>query len=102
MADRIANAGTNVTCETEACVVVSYAIEKATVMAPSSTNQIVLLFDRGADPSEFGEWLSDNGFVAWRANDIKHAIEELSDFTVRRRRILSCLRLPVFSSGSMR
>src|SRR5205814_1564395 len=30
-------------------------------------------------------WLSKNGLVTWLANDVFHAIEELSDFTVRDR-----------------
>src|SRR5258706_108314 len=31
------------------------------------------------------DWLDDNGFVTWHANDVRHALEELTDFTVRRR-----------------
>lgn len=46
----------------------------------------VLLLDRQAPPrNDVHTWLSDNGYVTWLANDLSHAIEELSDFTVRDR-----------------
>lgn len=31
------------------------------------------------------DWLKHKGFLTWWANDVSHAIEELSDFTVRNR-----------------
>jgi hypothetical protein len=55
-------------------------------MATTANNRImVLLFEHDECGQELGRWLGENGFIAWRANDVKHAIEELSDFTVRRR-----------------
>ena len=53
--------------------------------AAESNRIIVLLFEPGQCGTDLGRWLGENGFVAWRANDVNHAIEELSDFTVRRR-----------------
>ncbi len=31
------------------------------------------------------DWLKHKGFLTWWANDVSHAIEELSDFTVKNR-----------------
>jgi chemotaxis response regulator CheB len=46
----------------------------------------VLLLDRKASQkNHVQDWLSKNGLVTWMANDVSHAIEELSDFTVRNR-----------------
>src|ERR1043166_4915172 len=46
----------------------------------------VLLLDKKAPAtSDVQDWLSKNGLVSWLANDVSHAIEELSDFTVRNR-----------------
>jgi hypothetical protein len=46
----------------------------------------VLLVDRKAPAkNDVQSWLNSNGLVAWLANDVPHAIEELSDFTVRNR-----------------
>ena len=53
--------------------------------AADSKRIMVLLFEPGQCGNELGHWLGENGFVAWRANDVNYAIEELSDFTVRRR-----------------
>ena len=54
-------------------------------MTAARNRIIVLLFENGQFKPELGSWLGENGFVAWKANDVNHAIEELSDFTVRRR-----------------
>src|SRR5437868_4812076 len=61
------------------------------------SRMMILLFERGDCGIEVGRWLGDNGFVARKANDVCHAIEELSDFTVRRRPdvvMLEVARLP--------
>lgn len=59
---------------------------------------MVLLLERGhQDRRALGNWLCDNGFVAWTANDVGHAIEELSDFTVKNRPdvvLLEVLQVP--------
>jgi hypothetical protein len=48
-------------------------------------NMMILLLERGECGEEVSRWLGDNGFIAWKATDVEHVIEELSDFTVRRR-----------------
>jgi hypothetical protein len=67
-------------------------------MTSTANNRIlVLLYENGRCVPELGTWLGENGFVAWKANDVNHAIEELSDFTVRRRPdvvLLEVARLP--------
>lgn len=46
----------------------------------------VLLLDKKApQKNDVQNWLNKNGLTAWLANDVPHAIEELSDFTVRNR-----------------
>src|SRR5207237_895766 len=46
----------------------------------------LVLLDRKSPPTnDIRNWLTDNGLCAWLANDVSHAIEELSDFTVRKR-----------------
>ncbi|HEV7700988.1 MAG TPA: hypothetical protein VGO43_12215 [Pyrinomonadaceae bacterium] len=46
----------------------------------------VVLLDRKAPArNDVKNWLANNGYVAWLAKDLCHAIEELSDFTVRKR-----------------
>ena len=65
------------------------------IIMTTDTNRImVLLFEQGQCASEVGQWLGENGFVAWRANDVNHAIEELSDFTVRLRPDVVLLEVP--------
>lgn len=47
---------------------------------------VVLLFDeRSPGHNYLKQWLKDRGYLAWEANDVCHAIEELSDFTVESR-----------------
>jgi hypothetical protein len=47
---------------------------------------VVLLFDeRSPGHIHLKQWLKDRGYLAWEANDVCHAIEELSDFTVESR-----------------
>lgn len=55
----------------------------------------ILLMDGGPSDRFVRAWLTKNGFVVWRANDLSHAIEELSDFTVRSRPDLVLLDVPV-------
>jgi len=51
----------------------------------TSRMMILLLEQGGRFEADLGNWLSDHGFVTWKANDVCHALEELTDFTVRRR-----------------
>ena len=46
---------------------------------------VVLLDQKAPDKGVVQNWLTKNGLVTWLANDVPHAIEELSDFTVRNR-----------------
>ena len=46
---------------------------------------VVLLDQKAPDKDVVQNWLTENGLVTWLANDVPHAIEELSDFTVRNR-----------------
>ena len=47
---------------------------------------VVLLFDEKSPGHVYlKQWLHDRGYSAWEANDVCHAIEELSDFTVKTR-----------------
>lgn len=46
---------------------------------------MILLLERGECGNEVAGWLSENGFITWKAYDVCHAIEELSDYTVRHR-----------------
>jgi hypothetical protein len=46
---------------------------------------VVLLDQKAPDKDVVQNRLTENGLVTWRANDVQHAIEELSDFTVRDR-----------------
>jgi len=46
----------------------------------------LLLIDKTTSArNDIQKWLNRNGLVAWFANDVSHAIEELSDFTVHDR-----------------
>jgi len=63
-------------------------------MTTDANRIMVLLFENGQCGSELGRWLGENGFIAWRANDVNHAIEELSDFTVRLRPDVVLLEVP--------
>ncbi len=48
--------------------------------------RLLLLTDpNGVESAELYNWLSDRGLRTWRASDFSHAIEELSDFTVKNR-----------------
>lgn len=67
-------------------VIIGYNIENSVLMGTTKNRRMmVLLLESGSGGHDLGQWLSANGFVAWRANDVSHAMEELSDFTVRRR-----------------
>ncbi len=49
-------------------------------------NTTLILIDGGSGSKrKIRNWLTSSGFITWEANDIGHAIEELSDFTVRNR-----------------
>lgn len=51
-----------------------------------SNRTLLLLLDKACAPcNSVRAWLTDNGVVAWAANDVSHAIEELSDYTVMTR-----------------
>ena len=61
--------------------------EKLNSMKPDPKNKRLLLL---MEPTSSGsvdlcDWLKSKGFITWRANDFSHAIEELSDFTVKNR-----------------
>src|SRR4051794_8193050 len=46
---------------------------------------VLLLDQKAPGKRDVQEWLNKNGLVSWLANDVPHALEELSDFTVRNR-----------------
>ena len=51
----------------------------------NSRRLLLLTEPRSADMVDIRSWLASRGYVAWQANDFSHAIEELSDFTVKNR-----------------
>lgn len=57
-----------------------------TIMNRTSNTTYLLLHDgAGAPGNSIQTWLTEKGLVAWAANDVSHAIEELSDYTVAKR-----------------
>jgi len=75
-----------------------YSIEKQLLMASKrNTRTMVLLLESSNNGFDIGRWLGEKGFVTWRANDVNHALEELSDFTVRRRPDVVLLEVPELS-----
>ena len=51
-----------------------------------SRKTLLLLLDGGSSvKGSVRMWLTNSGFVTWEAKDMGHAIEEISDFTVRQR-----------------
>ena len=46
---------------------------------------LLLVEPNTSSNSDLCSWLTHKGLRTWRANDVSHAIEELSDFTVRNR-----------------
>jgi hypothetical protein len=55
-------------------------------MNRNSNTTFLLLLDGAAAPgNSIQTWLTEKGLVAWAANDVGHAIEELSDYTVAKR-----------------
>jgi len=55
-------------------------------MDRQNNKRFLLLLDGAATPgSNLQAWLTEKGLVAWAANDVCHALEELSDFTVTKR-----------------
>ena len=64
-------------------------------MTDSSQTMYILLVDGGfTSRGRVRRWLTDRGFITWEANDVNHAIEEVSDFTVKRRPDVVLLEVP--------
>ena len=64
-------------------------------MTSNSPKTFILLLDGGsASRGRVRRWLTDRGFITWEANDVCHAIEEVSDFTVKRRPDVVLLEVP--------
>src|SRR5215210_1514420 len=60
----------------------------------------VILMDRKAPAkSDVQEWLRKTGYIAWSANDVSHAIEELSDYTVQTRPGVVMLEVSSFADS---
>ncbi len=56
------------------------------VSLEASNRMLVLLLEGGfSSKASVRQWLTEDGFRTWEANDICHAFEELSDFTVKMR-----------------
>ncbi len=56
---------------------------------------LILLLERGTPSLRYiRQWLTRSGYVVWHAHDVCHAIEELSDFTVRVRPDVLLLEVP--------
>lgn len=53
--------------------------------ADNTSRMLILLLEHERFDPSLCAWLSDQGFVTWKAHDVSHALEELTDFTVRRR-----------------
>lgn len=52
----------------------------------SGDKMLVLLLENGSDCRDsVRDLLTEDGFRTWQANDVSHAFEEISDFTVRSR-----------------
>jgi CheY-like chemotaxis protein len=60
---------------------------------------VVLLDRKAPDRAVVQNWLNNNGMVTWLANDIQHAIEELSDFTVRNKPDVVLLEVPLLNDS---
>lgn len=52
---------------------------------PKNKRLLLLMEPRSSTSVDLRDWLKSKGFVAWLAKDFSHAIEELSDFTVKTR-----------------
>jgi hypothetical protein len=64
-------------------------------MTNNSPKTFILLLDGGsASRGRVRRWLTDRGFITWEAKDVCHAIEEVSDFTVKRRPDVVLLEVP--------
>lgn len=65
------------------------------MMKESSSTTFILLLDGGsASRGRVRRWLTDCGFITWEARDVGHAIEEVSDFTVKTRPDVVLLEVP--------
>jgi hypothetical protein len=51
----------------------------------NTSRMLILLLEQERLEPDLRSWLSSHGYVTWKANDVSHALEELTDFTVRRR-----------------
>jgi hypothetical protein len=61
-------------------------VQRTIMIRDHSRKTLLLLLDGGSSiKGRVRMWLTDSGFVTWEANDVGHAIEEISDFTVKRR-----------------
>lgn len=58
---------------------------------------ILLLPDQNSCDELTAGWLSEMGLRAWKANDVEHVFEELSDFTVQNRPDVILLEVPALS-----
>ena len=65
-----------------------------------SRKTLLLLLDGGSPiKGTVRMWLTDRGLITWEASDVGHAIEELSDFTVRRRPDVVLLEVSALSES---
>lgn len=65
-------------------------------MPNNSPKTLLLLLDDGClMKGNVRMWLTESGFVTWEAKDVCHALEEVSDFTVKRRPDVVLLEVPV-------
>ena len=55
---------------------------------------LLLLDDSSLMKGNVRMWLTESGFVTWEAKDVCHALEEVSDFTVKRRPDVVLLEVP--------
>jgi hypothetical protein len=64
-------------------------------MINNSPQTLLLLLEDGAlIKGNVRMWLTNSGFVTWEAKDVCHALEEFSDFTVKRRPDVVLLEVP--------
>lgn len=64
-------------------------------MPKNSPQTLLLLLDDGSlMKGNVRMWLTSSGFVTWEAKDVCHALEEVSDFTVKRRPDVVLLEVP--------
>jgi hypothetical protein len=59
-----------------------------------SRKTLLLLLDGSSKKGSVRIWLTNSGFVTWEAKDVRHALEEISDFTVKQRPDVVLLEVP--------